>query len=255
MKRTQSQYGLASHFAAQIHEAESEAGKVYESVIGIVTDNKDPQKLGRVKLKYPILSDQDTSFWAPITMSGAGKNRGWFFIPEVDDEVLVQFEHGDLNRPIVIGALWNGKDTPPSNNQNGKNEQRMFKSRQGSTVTMDDSDNPNIVIADGTGKGKITIDTQNNKIIIEALDGDVCFQCPTGDMTIQAKSMELKAEAANIEVHAGQGMSWGSDQSVKINGSSGVTTSGSTSNPNCGNSSSPGAPNLNPQDIADPYGS
>jgi uncharacterized protein involved in type VI secretion and phage assembly len=166
----------------------------------------------------------------------------------------VIFEHGDLNRPLIIGSLWNTKDTPPSDNKNGKNDARMIKSRQGSKVTFDDSENPNIVIEDGTGKGKITLDTKNNKIIIEAIEGDVCFQSPTGDMTIIAKAMELKA-TENVELHAGSTMAWGSDTSVKINGSSGVTTSGSTSNPNCGNSSSPQAPTADPQDIADPYGS
>jgi uncharacterized protein involved in type VI secretion and phage assembly len=247
-------YDLANVFAAQIRTAETESSRVYEPVIGVVTDNKDPSKLGRVKLKIPILSDQDSTFWCPIIMLGAGKNRGWFFIPEPEDEVLVVFEHGDLNRPLIIGSLWNGKDTPPSDNKNGKNDARVIKSRQGSKVTFDDSENPNIVIEDGTGKGKITLDTKNNKIIIEAIEGDVCFQSPTGDMTIVAKAMELKA-TENVEVYAGSTMAWGSDTSVKINGSSGVTTSGSTTNPNCGNSSAPQAPTADPQDVADPYGS
>src|SRR5450432_689055 len=229
-------------FAHQIQTAEHESSKVFEAVIGVVTDNKDPSKLGRVKVKYPVLSGEDSSFWVPIVMSGAGKNRGWFFIPEPEDEVLVVFEHGDLNRPLIIGALWNGKDTPPPDNKNGKNDKRMIQSRQGNKVILDDNvDAPQIVLEDGTGKGRITIDTKNNKIIIEALEGDVCFQCPTGDMTIIAKSMDLKAKE-NVEVHAGSTMAWGCDATVKINGSSGVTTSGSTSNPNCGNSSAPAAP-------------
>src|SRR5262245_20921050 len=130
-------YDLASYFAAQIHTAEEESGRVYEAMVGIVTDNKDPQKLGRVKIKLAVLSEQDTSYWAPIVMLGAGKNRGWFFIPEVDDEVLVMFEHGDINRPLVVGSLWNGKDKPADKNPGG-NPRRMIKSRQGSKIIFDD---------------------------------------------------------------------------------------------------------------------
>jgi hypothetical protein len=69
-------YDLASVFADQIRTGETESGRVFEPVIGIVTDNKDPSKLGRVKLKIPILSDQDATHWCPIIMLGAGKNRG-----------------------------------------------------------------------------------------------------------------------------------------------------------------------------------
>ena len=144
---------LASYLFAQIQAGEHERDRVYEPVIGLVTDNKDPDKLGRVQLKIPILSDRDTTWWAPIVMLGAGKNRGWFFIPEKDDEVLVLFEHGDINRPLIIGALWNGKDKPPDKNPGG-NPRRMIKSRAGSTITFDD-DGGKIVIEDGGGKGKL----------------------------------------------------------------------------------------------------
>ena len=68
----------------------------------IVCQNKDPEKLGRVKVKVPILSESDSSHWAPIIMLGAGKTRGWFFIPEVNDEVLVMYEHGDMRRRITV---------------------------------------------------------------------------------------------------------------------------------------------------------
>jgi uncharacterized protein involved in type VI secretion and phage assembly len=247
-------YDLPSYFAGQILTAEAESGRVYEPVIGIVTDNKDPQKLGRVKVKLPVLSEQDTTFWVPIVMQGAGKNRGWFFIPEADDEVLVLFEHGDLNRPLVLGALWNGKDKPPDANPDPfTNDHRVIKSRQGSRILFDDGGEPKVVIEDGTGKARITIDAKNNKIIIEAIDGDVCFQSPQGDMKVVAKSAELKA-GQNIEIHAGGAMAWGTDGSAKISGQS-VSMGGAKVNTNCGSSSAPGAPSADPKDVEDPYGS
>jgi len=244
-------YDLASVFAGQIRQGETESARVFEPVIGIVTDNKDPSKLGRVKLKIPVLSDQDATYWCPIVMLGAGKNRGWFFIPEKDDEVLVMFEHGDLNRPLVVGALWNGKDKPPDKNPGG-NPRRVIKSRQGNKITFDD-ENEKLIFEDGVQKGKITIDSKANKITIEALDGDVCFQSPKDDTTIVAKSIELTA-TSNLEIHAGDAMQWGAGGSATIK-SSGTTLSGAKVNTNCGSAQMPSAPTTSPQDIADPYGS
>jgi uncharacterized protein involved in type VI secretion and phage assembly len=242
-------YDLQSVFAEQIRTAESEANRVYEPMIALVTDNKDPSKLGRVKIKMPILSESDTTWWAPIIMLGAGKNRGWFFIPEVDDEVLVLFEHGDINRPLVVGALWGGKDKPPDKNPGG-NPRRVIKSRAGSKIIFDD-DAMKIVIEDGKGKGKITFDSGANKITIEALKGDVCFQAPTGDIQIVAKEAEFTA-TKSLEIHAGSNMAWGSDAGVTIQ-SQNVTMSGSNANGNCGTASMPSAPTSDPQDTADPY--
>jgi uncharacterized protein involved in type VI secretion and phage assembly len=242
-------YDLASVFAEQIRTAESEAYRVYEPMIAIVTDNKDPDKLGRVRIKFPDLSDQDKTWWAPIVMLGAGKNRGWFFIPEKDDEVLVLFEHGDMNRPLVVGSLWNGKDKPPDKNGGG-NPRRMIKSRAGSKITFDDEKN-SITIEDGGGKGVITFDAEKNKITIEAKKGDVCFQAPTGDITINAKEIEMTA-TKSIEIHAGSNMSWGCDAGVTIQ-SPAVTMSGSKENHNCGNASAPPAPSTTPQATNEPY--
>ncbi len=245
-------YDLASAFAAQIHQAEIESNRCYEPLIALVTDNKDPQKLGRVKVKFPILSEQDTSYWAPIVMLGAGKNRGWFFIPEVNDEVLCLFEHGDLDRPLVVGALWNGKDTPADKNPSG-NPRRVIKSRAGSKITFDDDKNQ-IIIEDGTGKGRITFDAEGKKIVIEALEGDVTFQCPTGDMKLVAKSAELTA-TNNVEIHAGQKIDCGTGASATIKGSGGVTMAGAKVNLNCGVAQAPQAPTAEPADVPDPYGS
>ena len=81
-------------------------------VIGVVTDNTDPDKLGRVKVKYPTLGDNIESGWARIVRGASGKERGAVALPEVNDEVVIAFEHGDARRPFVLGALFNGKDTP-----------------------------------------------------------------------------------------------------------------------------------------------
>jgi len=245
-------YDLSSVFADQIRIAEQEAGRVYEPVIALVTDNKDPSKLGRVKIKIPVLSADDTTWWAPIIMQGAGKNRGWFFIPEIDDEVLVLFEHGDLDRPLVIGALWNGKDKPPDKNPGG-NPRRVIKSRAGSKITFDD-DQMKLIIEDGGGKGRITFDSNANKITIEALVGDVAVQSPSGDTKVVANQIEMKA-GQNIEIHAGAAMAWGSDADVKINGGGSVNMSGATVNLNNGNAQAPQAPQANPAEVPDRYGS
>lgn len=94
--------------------------RIYGVVIGIVVDNHHPDGEYRVKVKFPWIRSTEVgdtedflSSWARISTLMAGGGRGFRFLPEVDDEVLVMFEHGDLRRPIVTGALWNGVDKPP----------------------------------------------------------------------------------------------------------------------------------------------
>jgi uncharacterized protein involved in type VI secretion and phage assembly len=245
-------YDIQGVFADQIQTAELESTRVYEPVIGVVTDNKDPSKLGRVKVKLPVLSEKDTTFWVPIIMQGAGKNRGWFFIPEVDDEVLIMFEHGDVDHPLVVGALWGGKDKPPDKNDDGSNPRRVIKSREGNKITFDDKE-MKIIIEDGTGKAKITFDSKKNKIIIEALKEDVCFQSPEDEMKIVAKEIELKA-GKNIEIHAGSKMDWGTGCKTEIKSPT-IEMVGSKSSWNCGNAQAPEAPQAEPKEVDDPYGS
>jgi uncharacterized protein involved in type VI secretion and phage assembly len=81
-------------------------------VIGIVTDNNDPDKLGRVKVRYPLLNDEVESGWARIARGAAGAARGTVALPHVQDELAIGFEHGDVRRPVVLGALFNGVDKP-----------------------------------------------------------------------------------------------------------------------------------------------
>jgi phage protein D len=111
--------------------------------IGIVTNNDDPEGWGRVKVKYPALSEDKESDWARVVSVGAGPERGIEFIPEINDEVLVGFEQGDIHCPYVLGGLWNGKDAPPKKTPDvvsgGKVERRIIRSRTGHIVILDDS--------------------------------------------------------------------------------------------------------------------
>lgn len=115
--------------------------------IGIVTDNQDPDGLSRVKVKFPTLTEDHTSDWARVISAGGGKNRGLLCLPEIDDEVLVGFEHGDIHRPFILGGLWNGKDAPPVKAedavQDGKVRLRTLQTRTGHKLEFVEEDKGN----------------------------------------------------------------------------------------------------------------
>ena len=234
---------LAQLFYRQIRQTEQGSNRVYEAVIGIVVDNKDPDKHARLKIKIPTLNADETTWWAPMVALGAGNERGWFFLPEIDDEVLVMFEAGDMNRPIILGQLWNGKDVPPDGND-GENERRSIFSREGSKITLDDKEEQ-ILIEDGGGLGKITI--TKDKIMIEASSNDVCMQAPLGDVNIVAK--EFKGEASqNFQVQATAAAKVGSDGKINIKGGSMLKIHGATTGINSGGAS---AGDTSEGDVAD----
>jgi uncharacterized protein involved in type VI secretion and phage assembly len=153
---------------------------------------------GQIKVKYPTLGDTIESDWMPLVQPMAGANRGFFFLPEVNDEVLVAFENGDINRPFVLGAVWNGTDATPLTADvnvggDGKVKQRIIKTPSGHTLTFDDStDKPGITIVDKTTKNKLFIDSMNNKISIES-DGEMLLKAKT-KMTIQAADLDITIE-------------------------------------------------------------
>ncbi|BBD70131.1 Rhs element Vgr protein [Nostoc commune NIES-4072] len=113
-------------------------------LVGIVTDNNDPQKWGRVKVKFPTLTEDHQSNWARVVGAGAAGDRGFDCLPEINDEVLVAFEHGDIHRPYVIGGVWNGKDAPPETVDksvvDGKVRLRTFKTRLGHKLQFVEED-------------------------------------------------------------------------------------------------------------------
>jgi uncharacterized protein involved in type VI secretion and phage assembly len=119
-----------------------DASRIYGVVVGIVTNNKDPLEMARVKVKLPALSDDYETQWARLVTPMAGNDRGLYYLPEVNDEVLVAFEDGIIERPFVLGAVWNGKDKPPESNSDGQNNMRTMKSRSGHIIRLDDTAGP-----------------------------------------------------------------------------------------------------------------
>lgn len=185
-------------------------------VIGVVTSLDDPESIGRVRVAFPHLGDQE-SYWARLVTLMAGADRGSRFIPEVDDEVLVAFEQGDPRRPYVLGGLWSTTDTPPEDDGNTTdNNWRYIKSRSGHILRFDDTDGAEKVeIIDKDEKHKIIIDTSGDKIEIV---------CDTGDVSIAAESGKVEVKGSEVTVESS------GDMTLKAGGT--MTIEGATVNIN-----------------------
>lgn len=176
--------------------AEQEERRMSGLVIGIVTDNQDPEGLGRVKVKYPWLSEEHGSDWVRVAAVGGGNKRGIEFIPEVNDEVLIGFEHGDMHFPYVLGGLWNGKDKLPRDNReivhrDGKVQQRIIRSRTGHTIILDDSDAESSVTVTDKEGNYIKLDSRKKAMTLRS----------KGSLTLHAdQNVTIKSEAGTVDV-------------------------------------------------------
>jgi uncharacterized protein involved in type VI secretion and phage assembly len=131
--------------------------KFYGVAIGTVKSVDDPLSLGRVQISLPFIDDQDESPWARVATPMAGSSAGIYFIPSADDEVLVAFEHGDLNSPYVLGALWSALSPPPLPSPLA--DVRMIRTTGGNTIMFDEQ------------PATITIKTPNGQTIVLSEDG------------------------------------------------------------------------------------
>jgi uncharacterized protein involved in type VI secretion and phage assembly len=168
---------------------------IFGVVIAIVTSCKDPSNMGRVKLKFPWLSDDYESDWARLVAPGAGSSRGSAFVPEVNDEVLVAFERGDVRSPFVLGGLWSSVNAPPQNGtlvNDGAVESRVLQARGGSRIVLSDKDgSQGVTIVTGDGSSTLTV-TQ---------DSGGSIQITTqGSITI--KGQDVKLEGTNVSISA-----------------------------------------------------
>lgn len=193
------------------NQSESLIPKIDGVMVAIVTDNKDPENLARVKLKLPLREGETETDWTRIATLMAGKDRGTLFIPEVGDEVLVAFHLGEVRQPYVIGMLWNKKDPSPAG-KNDKNDVRKFKSRAGHELTFDDNDSD----------GKVTIKTKKGQII-ELLDKDsslkIADSSGNNEVLIKggsANEISIKASTSKITMNAKGDIQIESTKQIKI---------------------------------------
>ena len=207
-------------------------GRINGVVIGVVTNLNDPDNLGRVKVKYPWLGDQIESDWMRLATPMAGASRGFMYLPEVNDEVLVAFEHGDVHRPYIVGALWNGQDKPPLQNSeavaDGKVNKRIIKSRSGHVIILDDTQNAEqIVIRDKKQANEIVIESKDDKMTIK-VGKDFTVEAgakvtikSTGEMALDSGASKMSLKCGSLDIQA--------QQSGTIKATAGLTVEGTAS--------------------------
>lgn len=208
----------------------------------LVIDIKDPDSQGRVKVSLPWAHDaggQRYEAWARLATLMGGANRGSWFVPDVNDEVLVAFEGGDARRPYVLGGLWNGSDGPPETMDGaGRNDKKVLRSRNGVKVTLDDASGTETLTLETPGGQKATLKDGPGSIELSDANGN-SIKLDTSGITITTSS-QLQVNASTATVGAG---------SVTVNAGaatfSGMVQANSVISPSIvGSSYTPGAGNI-----------
>ncbi len=219
---TQFSVGHNSSILDELGTTNKSVGKVNGVVAGIVTNNNDPDKLGRLKVKFPCFSDNNETAWIRMTTFMAGPDMGSFFLPNVGDEVLVVFEQGNLNCPYVIGSLWNEKAKPPEKYSDGKNNIRKIKSKCGHELIFNDEEKKEkieihtkaghkIILDDSSGEEKVEINDKSGK-------NSILIDSATNSIAISSQ-LTLSIKAQTIEIEAGGNMTIKSSGILNLQGS------------------------------------
>ena len=180
-------------------------GRYFGVYPAVVTDIADPDGQGRVKVRLPWSPDASSDryeAWARIATLMAGNDRGTWFIPDVEDEVLVAFEAGHPARPYVVGALWNGQDAPPESMDGaGNNYVKTIRSRNGVVITFDDQDGQESLLLETPGGQTVKLSDGPGVVLIEDSNGNSA-KLESSGVTITAAA-KLTVNAGTVEVNAG----------------------------------------------------
>lgn len=220
--------GLASAGGAAASSASS-TPKIPGVVTAIVTDVNDPEKLGRVKVNFPWLADQNSSAWTFMVQVGAGGKRGASFLPEVNDEVLVAFDHGDMGHPYVLGLVHNGVDKPLLGDDlvdatSGAVKRRGLVSKHGHALLFfDDPSKDGTALMTGDHNLRISLNAGQTTIKVTS-SGKVLIE-GTSDVVVKS-SANVTVEAQQTLTLKGQNVAINAQQSASINANADVTVAG-----------------------------
>jgi len=209
-------------------------GLVHGVVPAMVTDIEDPEdNLGRIKVKYPWLDEAQESFWVRVATPMAGAERGMLYLPEVNDEVLIAFEHGDIHRPYMIGGLWSSTDKPPEPNSeavaDGKVVHRIIKTRAGHVILLDDSDGAELIsITSKDGRTIVLDDGQKTITINDGSDNMMEIKTEDNSMTINVGGDFTLEAGGKITMTSTGDMSLESSANAKIKATSNFEAEGTS---------------------------
>ena len=248
---------VINEMLGESHQGRSNSSRMQGGMIAKVVDNVDPEGRYRVRVSFPWLADSYSkettsdgseskvqSTWARITTMMSGGDMGSFWLPEVDDEVMVQFEEGDFSRPIVMGSLWNGdakspgkitfspdnkEAEVPNSSQGGKNDYRFLRSRSGHALGFVDKEGEGalslrsakraeLYLDDTDGKERVCLydSNQNQWLTIDTANKKITLQTDTGDILIKAKEkIRVECKSLEIETEKGIDVKAGTDVGIK----------------------------------------
>jgi uncharacterized protein involved in type VI secretion and phage assembly len=171
-----------------------------------VVSVSDPDRLARVQVRlfsFDGVADQDGPVWARVAVPFAGAGRGAFFLPDVGDEVVVAFLHGDSRLPLVIGGLWNGGATPPEQLGGERTDRWTLVGKAGSRIAIVEQTASSATISLETpgGVSATLTDSGGGKVEIKAAGNTITID--SGGVAIQAAA-KVSVQASQLEVSAGQ---------------------------------------------------
>ena len=208
---------------------------------GVVCQNKDPDKLGRVMVRLPFLENgqDEQTHWAQLMTPMEGQKFGWYTLPDIDDVVVVMFIAGDFQHPFILGGIWSKPDSSPEPNEDGKNNFRGYRSRGGHRLILDDSSKTKVVLADKTAKNVIGVGqfekdgagpnvcavytpkmAGTSGVSISTMEGKMEITCKNGKLSVEAgENIKLNA-TTTIDVKAGTEISFDGSSNAKLTAAS-----------------------------------
>lgn len=203
--------------------ARTTAQRRYGKYRGFVVDNDDPQKRGRLKVRVPAVLGEDVSDWAmPCMPFGGGPAYGWFAIPEVEAQVWIEFEQGDVNHLIWVGTFWQNADDVPAAAAIGPPTTRLFATPAGHVLQFDDLEGEEqikllhpkdasltidrdgtLTLADAKG-AKLTLDAAGERVTLEDAAGNTLTMSSSGTLIEDANGNKIEMTGAGIHVKGQQ---------------------------------------------------